>query len=279
VNIRPWVSFWPIVLLAVVAFFALDGHAAELGYNKLNDAAVAALTAVQKRSPFYEFGGMILQRPDGQYVVNEPTTDVAGDHTSIDMDPASYTGYKIAASYHTHPCIVGYDSGKFSPPDMRNARITDRPAFIDDLCTGDVHLYNPGDKPVVPTVKFADDVPEALRTAFLKAMTTDAPMVGQIVGNTGIKSQVIDIGLMQDKEDVNPFHQEPIVAGPDCGQGEVEFKGDQGITCLNASYFDPKQNWSQGELSKAAPELDGTCPSRYAYKVGGLTLFCWGSST
>jgi hypothetical protein len=264
---------WSLVML----FGRADG--AEVSYKTLNEAAIAALTAAQQKSYNYEFGGMIEKNAASGYVISAPRTSVAGDHVNIDMDPQDYK-IETVASYHTHPCIVGYAPSKFSPPDMQNARLTGKPAFIADLCTGDVHRYNPTDKPEMPDVTFATDVPDEVKTAIINNLFGSAPVSGAIVGNTGIKSPSVDIGLSTPTGDLvaHMFHESPVHGAPDCGVNEVEFKSDQGVTCLaTAYYFPPEMNWSQGNLSKSAPENDGTCPGRYVYKDDqGFTLFCWG---
>jgi hypothetical protein len=78
-----------------------------------------------------------------------PDTDYSGDRVSYSADPDDYKG-KLVASYHTHPCLPdSHVPGVFSGNDIQGFRVFNRPGFLLDLCTGDVHYWAPGD-PVEP---------------------------------------------------------------------------------------------------------------------------------
>lgn len=117
-------------------------------FDTATEAATWAFSTIYTRlgaASYYEYGGVIVRAPDGKYVAALPTTEYAGDHVGIDTDPLSYpVGDTIVATYHTHPCLpVSHIPGNFSPNDLTVAREERYPAFMADLCTGNVHLFDP----------------------------------------------------------------------------------------------------------------------------------------
>lgn len=140
-----------LVLAALVLFAsAPTARAEDTALDSANEAAVVALHAVSTISPYYEYSGVILQRPDGKFVLPIPSTQFAGDSSHSDVDPTSYKA-PIVAGYHTHPCLpYSHVPGIFSPQDLRWARVTKTPEYMLDMCTGDVHLYDPATDKLTP---------------------------------------------------------------------------------------------------------------------------------
>lgn len=134
-----------IMVLLLGVFLCTHASAADTTYPTRDAAATAALAFVYNLLPAYESGGVILQMRDGSFTVGSPRTDFAGDHVVIDEDPQSYTDGTIVATYHVHPCLpTTHFVEKFSPSDLRLARIARHAAYMGDICTGAVHVWEPG---------------------------------------------------------------------------------------------------------------------------------------
>jgi hypothetical protein len=106
-------------------------------------AALYVVTKIYERSHYYEYGGVIVKSPKG-YAVSVPSTQHHGMDVNIDEDPESYDA-PIVATYHVHPCLKNAFPGVFSPQDLAGARTANRPAYVLDECTGDLHSWAPGD--------------------------------------------------------------------------------------------------------------------------------------
>lgn len=117
-------------------------------------AALAGFNAIAEEptSTYYEWGGLIMKMPNGMFAALGPNTDYAGDHVNTRGDDFGLNG-EPAGSYHTHPCLPRHYSEYFSPPDLNEPLYFHRPAFMGDLCTGNVHEFKPGDKPDVENPK------------------------------------------------------------------------------------------------------------------------------
>lgn len=133
----------------------MEIHAEGAGFDSMNEAGVNALRAAAQQSLYYEYGGVIVHNTKtGAYGFSFPSTDYAGDHLGIDDDPASYDeDAKIVGDFHTHPCLpYSHIPGVFSDADLADARITGHVGYMLDLCTGDVHFFDPAvDKADEPT--------------------------------------------------------------------------------------------------------------------------------
>jgi hypothetical protein len=144
------------------------------------EAAMMAFAAAYNDHPhYYEYGGIIVKMPNGRFNPSKPVTDGHNDNIEIDEDNESYDGhFPIVASYHTHPCMAGYVPGVFSPADLHSSRVSNRPGYILDECTGDVHYWAPGDPYDKPT-----DALEALMGVELAT--------GKIVGHIPVDGKQI----------------------------------------------------------------------------------------
>jgi len=90
----------------------------------------------------WEYGGIIAEY-NGKYYASAPRTiqsPIGLEYKVRDLLPE---GYKLAGSYHTHPCIFGYDQTHFSEKDVISTSQDQQPAFILDQCTGIVYRLNP----------------------------------------------------------------------------------------------------------------------------------------
>lgn len=143
-------------------------------FDTATEAAVWAFSTIYTHiSQFYEYGGVIVQKPDGKYVAAVPSTEYAGDHVEIDADPLLYSG-TIVATYHTHPCLPSsHVPGEFSPDDLKGSREERLPAYMADLCTGNVHLFNPA----------TDPSPDPMASRLSAALGGKLPEAGHIVGH------------------------------------------------------------------------------------------------
>lgn len=116
------------------------------GRESMNEVAVYVLAAAYTRAHYYEYGGVIVRLPSGLFAATRPITQGHAANTEIDEDPESYHGnFPIVADYHTHPCLAGYVPEVFSPTDLSSMRSFNRPGYILDECTGNVHYWQPGD--------------------------------------------------------------------------------------------------------------------------------------
>jgi proteasome lid subunit RPN8/RPN11 len=145
-------------------------------FDTATEAAVRAFSTIYTHiSQYYEYGGVIAKRPDGKYVAELPTTEYAGDRTSIDTDPLEYpAGDEIVATYHTHPCLPSsHIPGSFSPDDLKSSREERYPAYMADLCTGNVHYFDPA----------VDKSPDEMASRLGAALGGKLPDAGHIVGH------------------------------------------------------------------------------------------------
>lgn len=116
-------------------------------YDTLEEAGVHAIERAYKCSHVYECGGPIAKRPDGKFVVGPVLSDEQSDHTTVSH--AVPYPFELAADYHTHPCLPDtHEIAVFSPTDLIGSLSTKTVAFMGDLCTGEVHEFDPAtDKP------------------------------------------------------------------------------------------------------------------------------------
>ena len=174
-------------LIALVAMLMLSTAIADPApkpteFATADAAATWALTAVYDISPYYEYGGMIVRTPAGKFIAVRPHTDREGTSVSMDYDPEDYP-YPIVATYHTHPCIDGALSGKFSNQDLSNARSFNTPSYIANFCTGEVQRWSPGDPYDKPT-----DAAKLLSVIGLSARQLAG---GVVVGHFKVTGQVL----------------------------------------------------------------------------------------
>lgn len=184
-----------LILVFLLAWAPCAGAVQPTEFSTMDLAAAAALQAAYDTSRYYEYGGVILLEAPGKYGVGAPDTEMAADHTSIDNDPADYVG-KIVANYHTHPCLDGYMPSVFSPPDLVMARTLGRPSYIADLCTGDVHKWQPG------------DAYDNLESPFAPQLAT-----GRIVGHIALESVYLPSRPSAQSWDQDNLHS---LASKDC---------------------------------------------------------------
>lgn len=150
-------------------------------FDTMTEAAVYGLKRAAALSEFYEYGGQIVQLKGGKYAIAEPSTDYAGDSVSYSADPIHYDG-PIVSSYHTHPCLpYTHKPGAFSPADLSGYRAYNRPGYMLDMCTGDVHYWAPG---YTVDVALAGD-----SVSSLAAVTT---AVGKIVGHVPVSGKPLE---------------------------------------------------------------------------------------
>lgn len=148
-------------------------------YDTIEEAATHGLQSViiKPTASYYEWGGALIRNRDGKFGALPAATNHAGDHVRIDTDEVepllALAGAAIVGTYHTHPCLAGYNVEYFSPPDLVEAIFWRRVVFMGDLCTGKVHEFKPGDKPDV-------ERPEGDNNGF---WLTKGRVVGQFAGS------------------------------------------------------------------------------------------------
>lgn len=125
------------------------------------EAAIYALKKAYDEHPhYYEYGGVVMQMPSGRFNSSTPRTEGNASGMNIVYDFMAYDGqYPIVADYHTHPCMDGYNPSLFSDTDLKSAREYRLPGYMLDECTGDVHLWAPGDPYYVPPELRGDVMP------------------------------------------------------------------------------------------------------------------------
>jgi Domain of unknown function (DUF4329) len=170
-----------IAMAVVVAGFLSAPVDGPRGYDTLEEAGVHASARAYQCSHAYECGGVIAQRPDGKYVVGPIQSTYSGD--SLETSSSVPAGWKLVANYHSHPCNnESHFTTFFSPIDISNNlshRIT---GFMVDLCSGDVHEFDPSKDSPNDT-----EMPDEGRFA----------TKGRIVGHITVdgKSQEPDLGM------------------------------------------------------------------------------------
>jgi proteasome lid subunit RPN8/RPN11 len=115
-----------------------------------DDAARQVFEYIYARSHAYEYGGVILKYEGGVYMASDPDTQLRGDEVKYEASPLAFPTGKIVASYHTHPCTRQTFGAYFSDDDLREIVQDQRPAYMADLCTGDIHYWAPGDALSLP---------------------------------------------------------------------------------------------------------------------------------
>lgn len=112
-------------------------------FPTLNEAAIYAIQRAYKCSHYYECGGLIATSLDGKiFYVGTVRTDFSGD--SVELGKSAPPGYKLVADFHTHPCLgKSHYVSSFSPQDISLIVEHGTIGIVGDLCTGDVHLYDP----------------------------------------------------------------------------------------------------------------------------------------
>jgi proteasome lid subunit RPN8/RPN11 len=187
-------NFW-FGLVAVFAGCTSAWGADPTKFDNINEAAAHAFYALYNDHPHaYEYGGVIFKTPDGKFVPSAPDSDVHSvDHTEIDHDPEHYEiDGAIVADYHSHPCVIGYHTGQFSPADLHSSRETQTMAFMLDECTGDIHEWTPGD-PYDKPEYHVTGLPEGivLPPEVLKHFAGPQLAVGKIVGHIKVDGKKI----------------------------------------------------------------------------------------
>jgi hypothetical protein len=111
-------------------------------YGTLEEAGIAGIARDYQCSHVYECGGLIAQRPDGRFVVGPVHSDYEGD--SVSMPSVVPKDWKRAGTHHTHPCMpTSHEVPFFSPQDLMGDISGHTIGFMGDLCTGEVHEFNP----------------------------------------------------------------------------------------------------------------------------------------
>jgi len=133
--------------ISIMSLIMQTHQIATTHFDSMNEAGVKALEYSHQQSEYYEYGGVIVQGPDGKFTFSDPVTDYAGDHVGVDQDPEHYPkDVKIVAGYHSHACLPHtHVPAVLSPDDLSNARTLNKPEYMLDMCTGDVHYWAPGD--------------------------------------------------------------------------------------------------------------------------------------
>jgi hypothetical protein len=111
-------------------------------FPTLREAGMYGIQRSYQCSHYYECGGVIAQGPDGRFIVGVTRTNFKGD--SVALTHIAPPGYKVVADFHTHPCLpVSHYAHYFSPEDTANDTFNHVIGFLGDLCTGEVHEYDP----------------------------------------------------------------------------------------------------------------------------------------
>ena len=130
-----------------IALLPLDAKYPE--YITVSEAIFSALRAVEAHpsSIYYEWSGALIRLADGKYSYTKPETDYIGDQVGIRR--AHPAGSSIIGGYHTHPCLPNHDVQYFSPEDLQLPIFMHMIAAMGDFCTGNIHVFIPGDQPDV----------------------------------------------------------------------------------------------------------------------------------
>lgn len=144
-------------LLALVQRYTLPKSTSEWKhFTDVRSAAVYAAARLETCSHYYECSAVIVKDGKGRFAVGPTRTDYISDSVRIVFSdvPSDWT---VAANIHSHPCLPNHAVGLFSPEDIMMAIAHRIPAYMVDLCAGDVHEFIPGvNKP--DTVEYDDGV-------------------------------------------------------------------------------------------------------------------------
>jgi hypothetical protein len=116
-------AVWSSPRLQDIPFTAVNER---VSYDSIDEAAIAALTAVSHPFSRYEFGGMIVER-NGRFYFTDAVSTHSVDSVTFRKVKVSYE--KVVAVYHTHPIPASmlYDSAslamRFSPADSRTRTV------------------------------------------------------------------------------------------------------------------------------------------------------------
>ena len=133
----------PIEIQSLVDVVLNDKLNSLPGYDTLEEAGVQASQRAANCSHYYECGGIIALRPsDHKYVVGPVQSSRSGD--SVHFERNAPLGWKVVANYHSHPCLPDtHYVDFFSPEDLMGDTMNKEPGFMVNLCTGDVHEFDP----------------------------------------------------------------------------------------------------------------------------------------
>jgi hypothetical protein len=140
-------AVWPSPRLHDIPFTAVNER---VSYDSIDEAAIAALTAVSHPFSRYEFGGMIVER-DGRFYFTEAVSTHSVDSVTFRKVKVAYE--KVVAVYHTHPIPASmlYDSAslamRFSPADAEYVKASGFISYIADSRTRTVRRLDPKSLP------------------------------------------------------------------------------------------------------------------------------------
>lgn len=130
----------------------------------------------------YEYTGIIVKRANGTYAWTAyPRTNNSVDSVKVNPKAMLMPGDTLAGLYHNHPCMPRtHFTHQLSKPDVMLTYIYGVPMFMLDMCTGDVHVYDPLRDHVKDTGVWVS----AIDPYTCKDILTMIPS-GRIVGNIG----------------------------------------------------------------------------------------------
>lgn len=168
-----------LACLVPLALSAMPDPARSLEWAGLQaEKHLAAVPAAAK----FEYTGIVVQRANGTYAWSAyPTTNSSVDSVRVHPKDMLLPGETLAGLYHNHPCMPqSHFNRLLSKPDVMLSYIWGVPMFMLDMCTGDVHVYDP----------LHDHVRDTGETVKVEDLDTCTPITmvlprGRIVGNVG----------------------------------------------------------------------------------------------
>lgn len=106
------------------------------------EMAMDGLAQSVQLATLVEYGG-IIYRYKGALFITHPRTDFKIDAVRLFFNGQLPLGATIEGAYHTHPCARGYISSQFSETDKDTAEGYTKPMYMIDLCSGNVHVWDP----------------------------------------------------------------------------------------------------------------------------------------
>lgn len=125
-------------------------------YDTIEEAGVHAIMRAYQCSHYYECGGLIARDTKGKYVVGPVRSNDAGDMVNTGSTvPEDFT---LVGDYHIHPCLKdSHYVNYFSPQDVSAYLTAQVIGFMGDMCTGEVHEFDPAKDKMADT-KIAENL-------------------------------------------------------------------------------------------------------------------------
>jgi hypothetical protein len=123
-------------------------------FRSFDEAAMYGARRAVQCSEVYECGGHIFRTPKDEYVVGPTHTSFSGD----ELDGEDYKipdDWEVVGDFHSHACLAKTHIPEyFSDADADGNTADNTVGVMVDMCTGDVHMFIPGNTPIGKKISF-----------------------------------------------------------------------------------------------------------------------------